>query len=289
MKGLSGIFLPASNEIFVEELVALWQGNRKYEGNTVLRTLKGRPFDVLITIVFEGHRCEHTLVIVHDISAIKESERALRFAHEAAQIEIEQREQVEQTKDLLLREVQHRVKNTISMMQVLASKTYRSATREEHEAFAARLQALAGAYDLLSDQNWHRAHIASVVEGALRPFREGQEHRFEVSGPDAWLEAQKSVLLAMITHELATNALKYGGLSNKNGTVNLTWQLMETENGQQRVKLEWQETGGPSVAAPKRAGFGTRLIKQALRAEGGRVRFNFAPDGAKCILELEAQ
>ena len=146
--------------------------------------------------------------------------------HQAAQAEIEQRRRAEETKELLLSEIKHRVKNTLGTVQAIASQTFRQAPRDERDSFVARLRALADAHDLLTDRNWDGAAVGDVVQRALAPFEERHRERFRVSGPDAWLNASKSLLLAMGLHELATNAVKYGALSNGSGVVSVAWELV---------------------------------------------------------------
>jgi two-component sensor histidine kinase len=289
LDSLAGIFVPATDHIFIEELVTLWEGRRQLESETVLRTLKGRCLDVSITIAFEGERCEHTLVTVHDVSALKAAERAWRAAQEAAQSEIEHRRQAEETQQLLFNELRHRVKNTFAMIQTMASKTFRDAGREQKDSFAARLQALASAYDLLTEENWSRAPVADVVDRALAPFREGYGERFRIAGVDAWLGAQRSVLLAMALHELATNALKYGALTNSQGHVSIAWQVIDAGQEHKQLRLAWNESGGPPIMHSAKRGFGTNLVKHAFRSEGGRAYCDFYPDGAQWVIEIAVE
>lgn len=118
----------------------------------------------------------------------------------------------------------------------------------------------------------------------LEPFQESERPRLLIEGSDAGsLDASKSVLLTIILHELATNAVKYGALSNRSGQVRIAWQLLPSGN---RLKLQWQETGGPPVKAPKRKGFGSTLIQHALNGEQGSADCNFAPAGLSCTLEV---
>jgi len=126
--------------------------------------------------------------------------------------------------------------------------------------------------------------VREVVGRALRPFEPTRQARIIVKGPSVALPARSSLMLTMCLHELATNAAKYGALSNGTGKVNVGWTLLG--NGVDRkVKLSWRETGGPPVTVPQRKGFGSLLIEQSFVGYG-ETSFEFRPDGLKCSLEL---
>src|SRR6202008_2024349 len=145
----------------------------------------------------------------------------------------------------LLREMKHRIKNILTMVQAIAARTLRDASTEQHAAFTARLQALAGAHDLLTNESWQGAPLDEVVARALAAFLEKHSQRILISGPSSiWIKANPSLLLTMALHELLTNAIKYGALSNASGQVNVRWELRE--NGL-RLRLIWEESGGPAV------------------------------------------
>ena len=182
------------------------------------------------------------------------------------------------SKELLLNEFQHRMRNTLTMVQALASQTLRNAPKEERSTFEARLHALANAHRLLTEQHWDRALVADLVQRAVAPF---PRDRFRIEGPDAHLSASRSLSLTLALHELATNAVKHGALSNEGGKIAITWELA---GGQ--VSLRWHEIGGPPVAAPAHKGFGSTLIEQA---SDGKTHVEFAPDGVVCIIEMLAE
>jgi two-component sensor histidine kinase len=204
--------------------------------------------------------------------------------HQSAQAEIEQRRRAEEAKELMLSEIKHRVKNTLGTVQAIAVQTFRQAPSEERDSFAARLRALADAHDLLTDSNWDGASVSEVVQRALAPFQERHRERFHVSGPNAWLNASKSLLLAMALHELSTNAVKYGALSNGSGVVDVAWELTDDTS---RLRLNWRESGGPRVEPPQRKGFGSLLIKRALVGDEGAASLDFAPEGVACAIEIK--
>ena len=205
-----------------------------------------------------------------------------------AMFDISERKRAEEHQRLLTGELQHRVKNTLAMVQAIAAQTFRNVggTEEAREAFSARLISLGRAHDILTQASWTEAPIAEVVEGALSVHRGGTASRIRASGPNVPLAAKAALALALALHELATNAAKYGALSNEAGSVDLRWHVVH-EDEAPRFSLTWSEQGGPPILAqPTRRGFGSRLIERSFAAEvGGEVRMTYAPTGLNCRLE----
>lgn len=191
---------------------------------------------------------------------------------------------------LLTRELQHRVKNTLAMVNALANQTLRRASNAQEglAAFSARLIALSHAHDILTQTSWTSAPIGAVVAESLATHR-GDGERVRWSGPDVRLTAKQSLALALALHELATNAVKYGALSNEAGRVDVSWHIALRE-GRPHLRFDWRETGGPPVVAPTRRGFGSRLIEQSLAAEfGGVVDVGYASTGLVCTIDAPLQ
>lgn len=186
---------------------------------------------------------------------------------------------------LLIEELNHRVKNTLAIMQAIAGQTFRSASQSERRAFEGRLGALAGAHNLLSEEKWVHAGINDLVERVLRPHAVLASNRIRVSGPAVPLTPPQAVTLSMILHEIATNAAKYGALANDTGKVTIEWQTFDASNGK-TLQLTWRESGGPKVTAPKRKGFGTQLIERGARDQlGGGATVTYAEDGLTYVIE----
>lgn len=182
--------------------------------------------------------------------------------------------------DMLVEELNHRVKNTLAILQALAVQTFRSATRAEREKFEGRLGALAEAHNLLSQEKWQGSELADVVRRVLRPYVLNNPERIRMSGPAVPLPPRLAVVLSMIVHEIATNAAKYGALSNDSGTVTLDWEVLADHDGRRKLRLVWTETGGPPVTAPVQRGFGSRLIERSARDQlGGEATVDFLPRG----------
>jgi two-component sensor histidine kinase len=186
---------------------------------------------------------------------------------------------------LLVEELNHRVKNTLAVLQAIASQTFRSATKTERETFDGRLGALARAHDLLSQEKWAGAGVHDVVNRVLEPYAVLGTGRIAVNGPKVPLAPPRAVMMSMILHEIATNAAKYGALSNDTGTVKIDWKLQLEPSGEKLV-LNWVESGGPRVTAPTRKGFGSRLIERGARDQlGGSATADFLPTGVVYTIE----
>lgn len=179
-------------------------------------------------------------------------------------------------------ELKHRIKNTLATVSAIASQTLRgSAKNAELNAFHARIAALGKAHDILTDANLSAASIHDVVEGALAPHRMGNG-RFSLSGPSIIVASKQALSLALAVHELATNAIKYGALSDEKGHVDVSWRE-ECEGRAPVFSFAWRETGGPLVAKPSKKGFGSQLIERVLAADfGGKVEVAYEANGVIC-------
>jgi two-component sensor histidine kinase len=170
------------------------------------------------------------------------------------------------------------------MVQAIASQTLRNVTDVEaaKEALAARLIALGKAHDILLSGAHESAEIEAVMQGALAIHDDRQPGRFRFSGPPITLGAKAALSLALMLHELATNAAKYGALSVPDGRVALDWNLEAGSTGL-TVRMSWSETNGPVVTPPSQKGFGSRLIERGLvGAVGGTISLDYAPTGLVC-------
>ncbi len=188
---------------------------------------------------------------------------------------------------LLIDELNHRVKNTLATVQSISAQTLRTAETKEdaRDALEMRLLALSRAHDVLTRESWDGADLGEVVERALEPYQNSGESRFQIEGPHVRVTPRMSLALAMALHELATNAVKYGALSNKAGMIEVSWKV---QNGAAppRLTLRWIEVGGPPVVAPRRRGFGSRLIERSLANDlDGHVDIAFAPTGVVCTVD----
>jgi two-component sensor histidine kinase len=190
----------------------------------------------------------------------------------------------EEQRDLLVNELNHRVKNTLATVQSLAAQTLRNPESLDaaRVSFTDRLMALANAHNVLTRENWKGADLRETITSALSPF--AQENRVTIQGPQVWLSPTLTLSLSLALHELATNALKYGSLSAERGTVSIHWDYA---GAAEKLILTWRERGGPPVSSPTRIGFGSRLIRRTFAAEaGGSVSVSYAPTGFVCTMEV---
>jgi PAS domain S-box-containing protein len=201
--------------------------------------------------------------------------------------DITERKRAEQRQDMLAAELDHRVKNVLSRVAVAAMYT-RQGSRSMDEfvrALDGRIQSMAAAHALLSESRWHGVGLTDLVRHQLAPY--STDANAAVSGPDVMLSAAETQALAMVIHELVTNAAKYGALSTPSGSVSLDWDHMPGTDGVARLLMTWHETGGPPIATPTRAGYGTSLIRDLIPHElGGKVELALAPAGVTCRIEI---
>jgi two-component sensor histidine kinase len=185
----------------------------------------------------------------------------------------------------LTRELNHRVKNTLANVLSIISLTRRRAAElnEFADGLDGRIRALSATHDLLTQSEWGTTPIRSVVEAELRPYAEASDHEVDLRGPDIELAPNDALSLGLATHELATNAAKYGALSQPGGRVTVHWHLVADA----LVRIEWKESGGPPVSAKRSRGFGTDLIERIVAAElKAPVKLDFEPDGVRCVLTI---
>lgn len=192
----------------------------------------------------------------------------------------------EHHRDILVGELNHRVKNTLAIVQAIASQTLRGdiTLPDARDAFGARLMALARAHDLLIDENWAGTHLASVINATIAPHIGGQ-NRFVISGPFVALNPSVGMTFSMAIHELCMNAAKYGAFSVPEGLITIAWNVSQV-HGMPVLHWTWTESGGPPVTKPVKTGFGTSLIEQALAMElSGKVSVPYHHDGVICVLD----
>jgi PAS domain S-box-containing protein len=279
--GAERIFGYTADEAVGKPTTILIPADREDEEPRILDNIRrGQKIDHYETV---RRRKDGSLIDISlTVSPIKDSQGKVVGASKIARDVTERRRAQEQQK-LIQNEIKHRIRNTLATVQAIAMQTWRSASADERASFAARLRALAEAHDLLTTESWDRASLHDVVTRALEPFSEKHGGRFQVDGPKVQLSAANSLLLTMALHELATNAAKYGALSNGSGRVYVTWAPTDDKG---RLNLAWQERGGPPVSPPEREGFGTTLISRAFEHEDGGANIEFDPQGVICTMRF---
>lgn len=198
--------------------------------------------------------------------------------------DVTEKKRVEAIQRVLIEELNHRVKNTLAMTQAIASQSLRHARSASDfvESFTGRVQALAKAHSLLTDRKLEGAELTELVREQVTLGV--ADERVICSGPMVILGAQPAIHLALVLHELATNARKYGGLSVPQGRLSVKWEVHSS--GSRTLLLDWTESGGPQVSAPLTAGFGTTLIERTLQTHGGEATVRYGVTGVTCKLRL---
>jgi two-component sensor histidine kinase len=193
---------------------------------------------------------------------------------------------------MLIDELNHRVKNTLSTVQSIVWQALRNASDPAviRESIESRLFALSRSHDLLTGERWEGAGLRDLVNAALEPFRvaAGRTEHFVLAGENFRVSPNAALALGIAFHELATNAAKYGAFSNEAGAVLISWAIEPMSEGD-RLILRWREKDGPPVRPPSRKGFGTRVIERGLAHElQGTVHLDYAEDGVVCTMNFPA-
>jgi len=224
-----------------------------------------------------------TTKAVIDRAALNTANRALADSIQEAQKSLAARIHSEEQLRLLQRELSHRMKNTLSVVQAIVAQTMRhsKSLSDASSIIAGRLIALSRAQDILTESSWASAGLKDVIDYALSAHLD-RDGRFEISGPPTTISAQQALGMSLTIHELATNALKYGALSNEKGAVAIRWTLDPND----RFFFEWRESGGPTVPVPIDKGFGARLIETIVASYfSGRGKVAYEPKGIVFTLE----
>jgi PAS domain S-box-containing protein len=207
----------------------------------------------------------------------------------ATLVDLSARKSAERQQLLLMRELDHRVKNTLALVVSISNRTASTEDSIEgfREAFAGRIHALAATHNILADRSWSSIRLSELVAAELAPFVRDYHRRFSIDGGDAEILPRAAVPLGLIIHELATNAAKYGALACEAGMV--TVRLSSDVEGDSRV-ISWIESGGPEVSPPKRRGFGHTVVERSLKySPAGGAEIVFDPAGVRCTIKVPVE
>ena len=248
-----------------EILARLGRGERIEHFDAVRVTKDGRRVDISLTI-----------------SPIRNARGEIIGASKVAR-DVTDRKRAEEIQRLLMNELDHRIKNTLAMVDAIARQTMRrsGSAADFVSTFSGRVKSLARAHGLLTSSTFQGAEMSAIIRDQLM-MNDDRERRISWSGPDVVLDAQTALHLALVMHELGTNARKYGALSVAGGSVSITWII----DMDRKLHLSWREHGGPKVTPPETMGFGTTLIEQSLKSNGGEVNIVFAERGVICDIFL---
>ena len=245
-------------------LERLRRGERVDHYETIRVRKDGAPLNISLTIS-PVKNATGTIIgaskIARDITASKQAEAQIRH---------------------LARETEHRTKNILATVNAAVQLTHAENVAEFKKSIEGRIQALANVHRLFVESRWAGAELHELVGEELAPYRRGDGTRISIEGPKLLLEPNAAQTLAVVCHELATNAAKYGALSVADGRVAVTW----TSTPDCRLVLRWNETGGPPVTTPTREGFGTRVVGKMVQQYKGDVRFDWRPEGLTCEVAM---
>jgi PAS domain S-box-containing protein len=281
--GATRIFGYGAEEMIGQPILKLIPPDRHQEEKDILtRLARGERIEHYETqrVTKDGQRVDISLTV----SPLRDRSGKVVGASKVAR-DITERRRAEEMQLLLVNELNHRIKNTLATVQALASQTFRRTTNpaEFVSSFNGRIDSLARAHRLLTASSFQSADVSQLIRDQSL-VGSGDESRISLSGPSVMLDAQAALHLALVLHELGTNARKYGSLSVPAGRVSVAWEMRT--NGKRELMVTWRETGGPAVKAPSAQGFGTTLIHQSLRAHGGEASIRYAEDGVTCTLRF---
>jgi two-component sensor histidine kinase len=238
----------------------------RFYAGAVLRTPDGVPLGALCVLDHVPRELtENQAFTLTTLAQQVMSQLELRRAIAERDDALETSRKVEERQSLLVRELHHRVKNTLAMVQALVGATGRSTGSFDafYRSFSDRIASLARTHGLLTEDYWQTAPLREIARNELKPFAESRQPRFMLLGPPVELAADLAVPVGMALHELTTNAVRYGALSVPEGYIELRWSVGEVE-GVRKLHLQWTEIGGPPVAEPQHRGFGSTLLQRVL-------------------------
>jgi PAS domain S-box-containing protein len=280
--GAERVFGYNADEMIGQSILRLIPYELQDEETEIISRLKrGERIDhyETVRVAKDGRRVDISLTV----SPLRNEAGLIVGASKVAR-DITEKKQAEKLQQLLVEELNHRVKNTLATVQAIATQSLvRSKSNKDFvTSFSGRLQALAKLHTLLTQTSMRGTELTELIASQVR-LGSPDEDRVSINGPFLFLGPQEASHLGMVLHELTTNARKYGALSTATGRVAVSWHLQT--NAGRTLLLQWTESGGPRVRAPQTRGFGMTLIEQTVRVCGGEVSMHFAEDGLKCWID----
>jgi PAS domain S-box-containing protein len=297
----------SSDDIIVsktlEGIISSWnKGAERVFGYTAAEAI-GQPITIVIpenrhaeereilSKIRRGERIEHfetirqrkngdQIVVSLTVSPVKNSNGVIVGASKIAR-DITEQKQIRERVSMLAREAEHRSQNLLANVQAMVNLSRADTVDELKRSVQGRIQALANVHSLFAASRWIGAELTHIVKQEVSPYSAGAEHRVRTSGPPVLLEPDVAQAVAIVIHELTTNAAKYGALSADHARIDLTWS--DTDR---KLQLVWAETGGPRVERPNRRGFGSKIIEQMIAGQKGTVTFDWRPEGVVCRFVL---
>src|SRR6516225_6983743 len=279
-RGAERVFGYTAEEVIGQPITIVIPRDRHDEERTILtRVRRGERIEHFETVRQRKHGS--LIAVSLTISPVKNSEGKIVGASKIARDITEQKRSQEQI-NTLAREAEHRSKNLLANVQAMVNLSQADAVEDLKKAIEGRIQALANVHSLFVATRWIGAELSAIAKQELAPYSATGEKRVRIDGPQVLLEPNAAQAIAVILHELATNAVKYGALSEADGQIELIWS--HEADGQ--LNLRWSETGGPAVKAPTRKGFGGRIMEQMIGQLKGKTRFDWNSEGLVCEITL---
>jgi two-component sensor histidine kinase len=244
------------------------------------RIRRGERVDHFETI--RQHKNGSLIDVSLTVSPVKDANGKIVGASKTTRDITEQKRNQEQI-GVLAREAEHRSKNILSNVQAIVNLSQSDTPEGLKRAISGRIQAMSNVHSLFVQARWIGAEVSAIAKQELAPYLDEHEARVRIEGLETVLGPTAAQAVAVVLHELATNAAKYGALSQAKGQIRLTWS--RSEDGQ--LALRWTELGGPRVHAPEREGFGSRLIEGTISQLGGKARFDWRTEGLVCEIALQ--
>jgi PAS domain S-box-containing protein len=281
-QGAKRVFGYEADEVMGKPVMLLIPADRQNEETDILaRIRRGECIESYDTV--RQRKYGGTVDISVTISPLRDASGTVIGASRIAR-DITDRRRSEDALRLLAHEVDHRSKNLLALVQAAVHFSDAETPHAIKAAIKGRIQALSNVHTLLAESRWAGAALRNIVMDELNPYCTQGASRADVDGPNIFLKPQSAQLIAMVLHELTTNAVKYGALSVATGRVRVEW----SHGTDGKLSLRWTEADGPPVKPPGRRGFGTRVLDQAIRAQlNGNVRFDWRAEGLACVIEVE--
>jgi len=281
-RGAERVFGFSAAEAVGQPITLVIPHDRQDEERLILtRIRRGERIDHFETVRQTKHGSLITVSLT--VSPVKNVEGKIIGASKIARDITEQKRDQEHIA-MLAREAEHRSKNLLANVQATVALSQSDTVDGLKDAIAGRVRALSNVHSLFAETRWIGAELSTIAAQELAPYWGTGERRVRLDGQQVLLRPNDAQVAAMILHELATNAAKYGALSVPNGQVHLKW--LHQADGE--LVLTWTETGGPTVQPPLRQGFGARIISQLIDQQQGKARFDWRPEGLVCEIALQA-
>jgi PAS domain S-box-containing protein len=280
-KGAERLFNYTAEEAIGQPITIIIPQDRLDEERVILaRIRRGERIDHFETVRQRKHGglCSISLTV----SPVKNAEGKIVGASKIARDITEQKRNQEHI-SVLAREAEHRSKNLLSNVQAIVNLSHSDTSEDLKRVIGGRIRAMSNIHSLFVEARWKGAEISAIATQELAPYLDQHKARVRMEGPETLLEPNTAQAVAVILHELATNAAKYGALSDAKGQIKLTWSC--AEDGQ--LTLRWTELDGPRIKMPERKGFGSRLIEQTVSQIGGKARFDWPSEGLVCDIVFQ--